>query len=203
MTDLRRELGARDPEWTMLLPAGWERLDVDEASLQDLLRRLRTRLMQQHAVQAYAAVSQRLRASVEQLRDRGGVAMLLPLESVEGHQYLPASVSAAFVGGSEGELDKAVERMVRDGATALADDRRWVRVRRTVQGLEGEERAAQTTVRYLTPVPGTKRRRALVLTATIVHDETWRSGDEFLEGVVALIDAHVTTFRWSPREGGE
>ncbi|QCR20098.1 hypothetical protein [Agrococcus sp. SGAir0287] len=199
MTDLRRELGAVDPEWTMMLPAGWERIDADDRSLDELLERLKQRLMREHGVVAYAQTSERLRRAIADLQARGGTALMLPLEQVEGAQYIPASLSAAFIGASREELDATVAGLVADGAIAFGGDRRWVRAQSTQHGVEGEEAAALTTVRYLTPVPRTQRTRALVLTGSVLHDVGHEEGDPFLEGVLRVLDTHVATFRWLPR----
>ena len=197
MTDLRQALGATDPEWTMLLPAGWERIDADDRSLDELLERMKRRLMREHGVVAYAQTSERLRRAVADLRARGGAALMLPLESVEGAQYIPASLSAAFIGASREELDATVAGLVADGAVAFGGDKRWVRAQATQHGVEGEDAAALTTVRYLTPVPRTQRTRALVLTASVLHDVGHEVDDPFLEGVLRVLDTHVATFRWS------
>ena len=53
---LRAALGAdRDPEFAMMLPEGWIRLDADDAARDELLERVRARLMGAHRPDLWAA----------------------------------------------------------------------------------------------------------------------------------------------------
>lgn len=197
---LRAALGAdRDPEFAMLLPEGWARLDASDESRDLLLARLRERLMAAHRPDLWAAA----RASVERafagLRRSGGVAVMMQLEREGDAPFVPASVTAAIETGPDGAtLDDLVAGLIARGATPLGEDRRFIRLETREVRTEEAVRIGLTTVRYLTPVPGSGRRRALLLTAVLPHEPDTPEDDPLLAATRFAIDAHVATLRWLP-----
>ena len=113
---------------------------------------------------------------------------------------VPVSILASVTQGTpEVSLDRMVaDAIERRGARALDGSRHFLRWadERTVE-LTGESLGAHTVV-YLTPIPGTNRRKALQLTATLAHpvdvDPTpirrWRRGS-------SCSTAASPTFAWT------
>ncbi|QTV80218.1 hypothetical protein [Microbacterium sp. NIBRBAC000506063] len=88
-----------------------------------------------------------------------------------------------------------------DGATPLLGDKRIMRVEReTSDTLDGEP-VLTTTIAYLTPIPGSGRRRALLLTAVIIRPPDAPADDAPLLQMKALFDVCVSTLTWVPVDG--
>ena len=93
---LRAALGAdRDPEFAMMLPEGWIRLDADDAARDALLERVRMRLMAAHRPDLWAAARNSVTEAFAALQRSQGVAVMLQVESGDGVPFIPASVTAA------------------------------------------------------------------------------------------------------------
>ena len=88
--------------------------------------------------------------------------------------------------------------VAREGATPLLGDKRFLRAEReTTQSLDGDT-GIVTTVLYLTPFPGSGRRRALQLTLVIVRPPDAPADDEPMVQMRALFDLCVSTLTWLP-----
>ncbi|MBH0008879.1 hypothetical protein [Salinibacterium sp. SWN1162] len=127
------------------------------------------------------------------------VAFFAPGDSAPDSSRLPATLTASVRRGQNGEsLDNTIAGLIRrDGATALADDKRFLRWERdSIERMEGTQ-VATTTVVYLTPVPDTGRKRALQFTLVITHNPDEVGDEEFVSALGALFDAHLSTFSWS------
>ncbi len=124
---------------------------------------------------------------------------MLQLESREGAPFVPASITATILSADQG-LDEHMAQLIADGATALEGDRRFVRSEATDEVTQDGVRLGVTTVRYFTPVPGSRRRRALVLSAVMPHPPGIDPEDRLLAATKLLIDAHVGTLRWRRAE---
>ncbi|QTX05519.1 hypothetical protein [Agromyces archimandritae] len=198
--DLRAALGAKpDPEFTMMLPDGWVRMDASDASRDAVLAAAKARLMTAHRPDLWATTRSTIQQAFENLRKNRGVAIMMQLESDEDRPFIPASLTAAIQTAPVGVgMDDYVAHLIGDGATPLGDDKRFVRQEKREEVTQDGVRIGLTTVRYLTPVPGTKRSRALLLTAVMPHETTTPDDDPLLTAVRFTIDAHVSTLRWMP-----
>ena len=202
VASLRAELGAAQPSFDIRLPPGWVRMDASDVSRDALLERTRARFLEAHRPDLWAQSRGSIMRAFDDLRRMRGDALMLPLEAGRGAPFVPASVTAATV-FAEGGLDEHVARLVAQGATALDGDRRFLRDESTEEAVIDGVRIAATTVRYLTPVPRTRRTRALLLTAALPHPADLPPDDRLLSATRALIDGMVSTFRWLPtRERG-
>ncbi|MGR0319269.1 hypothetical protein [Agromyces sp. ZXT2-3] len=201
---LREALGAaRDPEFTMMLPEGWSRLDATDEARDRLLADLRSRFAAAHRPDLWAAARAAVTNAFTGLRQSGGVAVMLQTSSGDGVPFVPASVTASVQSGLDGAtLDEFVAGLIARGATPLGEDKRFIRLEEREVRSEDGVRIGVTTVRYLTPVPGSGRRRALLLTAVLPHEPETPDDDPLLAATRFTIDAHVATLRWLPPAGG-
>lgn len=197
--DLRSALGAApDPDFAMELPPGWARHAPDDTTQRAMLAGIRTRMMQAHRPDLYAQAQSMLSESFETMRRSDVVAFFSATEPGDGTLWLPASILASVRRAQpEVTLDEVVRHAILEyDATALDDAKRIVRFERdaleTVQG----ESVRVLSVVYLTPMPGTHRRRALQLTATISRPVDMDADDPIVDGQRMLFDACVSTLRW-------
>lgn len=199
-----RELlgGSKDPDFTMVLPPDWERRSVDEAEQERVLGAMRARFVEAQRPDLYARMRQLVNESFQQMRKVSTLATFGPAENAPEAAFLPASLTATVQHAEPGEnLDGFVRGAItNDGATPLLGDKRFLRVEReTTQTLDGD-RALVTTVAYLTPVPGSQRRRALLLTLVILRPEDVPADDPPMVQMKALFDLCVSTLTWVPAE---
>lgn len=198
---LREALGgAPDPDFGLVLPPGWERRDVTDAEQTRMLSQIRGRLMEAHRPDLYARMRVLVGDAFAQMRKVSTVAMFTPGDSPDA-VFIPASLTASIQHAEPGEnLDGYVRSAIqRDGATPLLGDKRVMRVEReTTDTLDGEQ-VLVTTVAYLTPVPGSQRRRALLLTLVIMRPLDVPADDAPLVQMKALFDLCVSTLTWFPR----
>lgn len=198
-TDLRAELGApQEPEFDLTLPPGWTRRDVDEATYESMLTDLRRRLMQQHKPQAYAQVRPLFQQAFESMQREGAFAFFAPAEPDPDTLWLPASIVASVRRAEPGEtLDPFVRSLIQhDGATPLRGDKRTLRFERERTTRIETETVISESVYYLTPVPGTGRRRALQLVAGFGRSVDTPADDEHVVAMKFLFDATVASLRW-------
>jgi len=199
--NLREALGAApDPEFTMMLPDGWVRMDANESSRDAVLSAAKARLMSAHRPDLWASIRTSIQNAFEGLRRNNGVAVMMQLESDADTPFIPASVTAAVQTAPGGVgLDEYVAGIIARGATPLGDDKRFIRQETREELTQDGVRLGVTTVRYLTPIPGSHRRRALLLTAVMPHEPDTPDDDPLLSAVRFTIDAHVSTLRWAPQ----
>ncbi|MFA4842031.1 MAG: hypothetical protein WC580_10030 [Agrococcus sp.] len=193
-SSLRDALGAPDPRFDMTLPDGWVRMDASDASREALLARARARFLSAQRPDLWAQVRASIQRAFDELRRVRGEAIMLQLESREGAPFVPASITATIL--ADHGLDGHMAQLIADGATALEGDRRFVRSESTDEVTQDGVRLGVTTVRYFTPVPGSRRRRALALSAVMPHPPGIDPEDRLLAATKLLIDAHVGTLRW-------
>lgn len=196
-TSLREALGAADPRFDMRLPAGWVRMDASDASRDALLAQARSRFLSAQRPELYAHVRSTITRAFDELRRVRGEAIMLQLESGDDAPFVPASITATTLSAEQG-LDEHMAQLIASGATALDGDRRFVRSEATDEVTQDGVRLGVTTVRYFTPVPGSRRRRALVLSAVLPHPPGIDPDDRMLAATKLLLDAHVSTVRWQP-----
>ncbi|MGW4929962.1 hypothetical protein ACWEOH_12480 [Agromyces sp. NPDC004153] len=186
------------PEYTLVLPSGWAEYDATAESERELLRLASTRLRQQHRPDLDAQLRALTGRAFAGLRSANTHRIYLQTEAWADELVLPLSITAAVrsaPGG--GTLDAIVAELIRDGATSLHGDKRFVRWERDTTVAVGTTTVGQRTAAYLTPFPD-RRTKALQFTAVAVHPvddptEAWRP---VVERMLELTDAVVSTFAW-------
>lgn len=200
---LRELLGGEpDPDFSLVLPPGWVRRGVDEDEQERMLAQIRTRTMQAHRPDLHARLRVMVDEAFTQMRKVSTVAMFTAADEAPESAYLPASLTASIQHAEPGQtLDSYVRAAIlADGATPLLGDKRIMRVEReTSDTLDGEQLLV-TTVAYLTPVPGSGRRRALLLTLVLLRGADVPADDPPLLQMKALFDLCASTLTWMPGE---
>lgn len=188
------------PEFRMMLPPGWKAHDTSEATESSLIAQARERLRPAHRVDLQGILESHVASAMRAARDQGALMLAMPGPDTASALFAPASMITTL---REATPDVSLDDLVVDviqrrGGVPLDDDKRilrWVERRKT---RIGSEDIGAYIVFYLTPVPGTKRQTALQFALTIAHPtDIDPDTDEQMTEWVALVDAHVTTFRWS------
>lgn len=199
MSSLKAELrGETLPEFSLSIPEGWVRRAPSDEVRDEMLAAAKRRLMQAHRPDLYGQTTAMVRKLFSDMQRVETVAFFGPAQDAPDVAYLPATLTASVRRGQDGEsLDNAVAQLIRnEGATALGEDKRFLRwERESVENVEGT-RVATTTVVYFTPVPETGRKRALQFTLVITHNPDEEGDKEFVSGLKMLFDAHLSTFAW-------
>lgn len=198
---LREELNAApDPEFEMELPPGWARRQPDDETLAGMLGDLKRRLMQAQRPDVYAQLKAALEQSFEEMRRNGVVAFFSAADPDPATLWLPASINASVRRAEPGKsLDDLARGMIREfGATPLLGDPRTLRFERAETRRDGSDTLIVRTLVYLTPIPGSRRRRALQLVAGFASTPETPDDAPELERMRALFDACVSTLRWRP-----
>ena len=197
-----RELlgGTPDPDFMLILPPDWVRREVNEQEQARMLAKVRGRLLEAHRPDLYGKMRAMLDEAFTQMRKVSTVALFSPADDAPEGAFLPASLTASIQHAEPGQtLDGYVRAAIQsDGATPLFDDKRIMRVERETSDTIDGEQVLTTTIAYLTPVPGSGRRRALLLTAVIVRPPEAPADDLPLLQMKALFDVCVSTLTWVP-----
>jgi hypothetical protein len=189
------------PPFRLTLPAGWKAHSSSEESEQALLSEAKARLLQAHQPAALAALQVQVHESFVAARKQGAFLTIMPGADAPDALMAPVSVIASLMSSTaEAPLDSQISRAIEErGARPLDGSRaflRWVD-RRTVQ-LGGDAVGADTIV-YITPIPGTRRTRALRFTATLAYPlEIDPVNDPKVQAWTMLLDSHMSTFAWAP-----
>lgn len=203
MISLREELGGGRrgvPPFRLMLPTGWTIFDTSEQTEQQLLAAARKKLREVHRPDAYAVLSEQVESSLGAARTQGAFMMIMAGDEAPPWSIVPISILGTVTRGTaELSLDRRVaDAIERRGARALHGSGhflRWVD-QRTVT-LSGESVGAHTVV-YLTPIPGSNRREALQLTATLTHPvDVDPTSDPLMATWLELLDANIATFAWT------
>lgn len=204
MNSLRSELlgvaePAGIPEFRMMLPPGWRAHDTSEETESSLLAQARERLRRLHRVDLQGILESHVASAMRIARDQGALMLVMPGPETSNGLFAPASmISTVREATTDLSLDDLVVDVIqRRGGVSLDENKRmlrWIERRKT---RVGSEEIGAYIVFYLTPVPGTMRRKALQFALTIAHPtDIDPDTDEQLAGWVSLIDAHIATFRW-------
>ena len=200
---LREQLGGvPDPDFTLALPPGWVRREVTDEVRDGMLSKVRARLLDAHRPDLYGRMRQLVTEAFTQMRQVSTVAMFTAGDDAPDSAYMPASLTATVQHAEPGQnLDAYVRSAIlSEGATPLLGDKRIMRVEReSSETLDGEQLLV-TTVVYMTPVPGSERRRALLLTLVIMRPPEAPADDAPLMQMKALFDLCVSTLTWTPRD---
>lgn len=197
---LREALGAkRDPEFELKLPDGWERHvpgDADKASLDASLKK---RLMSLNRPDLHASLRVQLDQAFANMKEQNVVAYFAATKESDSGVYVPGSIVATIRRSPSGEsLDGYVTHAIREyGAKPLFGDKRFIRFEReSTKAVDGGP-VVVTTIVYVTPIPGSNRRRGLQLSSTIVREPEKSATDpDFVTWKMAL-DMCVSTLRWT------
>lgn len=195
---LRAELGApADPGFELELPQGWVRQDASPQTEQAMLQAARRRLMEAHRPDLYGQLKAQLEESFAAMRRMDAIAHFGPEPGAPDEAFLPASLIATIRTPQPGvPLQQEMAERIRQGATALHGDRRFIRDERELDRTIGTAAAKQRTVVYVTPIPGSRQARALQLTLVITRGAEFPADDPALVAMLRLFDACVATLRW-------
>lgn len=204
MNDLRAELllgrPVAVPEYSLVLPNGWEELTADAASERDLMDRAARRLREQHRPDLLAQARAMSGRAFAGLRSADAQKIYVQTEAWADDLVLPMSITTTLrTAPTAAGLDDQVATLIRtQGATALHDDKRFVRWVSDSEIAMGTATVGQHTVAYLTPVPGSARMRALQLTAVIVHPTgaEYTRAHPLISGMELLADSIASTLSW-------
>lgn len=200
---LREQVGAPpDPGFDMDLPPGWQRHAVDKQAMQAMLTATKKRCMDEHRPQLYAELKAMLERSFDEMHRAGVIAYFCPTDPGADTLAIPASINATIRAAEPGQtLDHLVRLMIQHhGGKPLLGDKRTVRVERERTMSSGEETVINHSVVYLTPVPGSKRRRALQLVAAFPRTPDMPPDAPELDAMRAVFDSCVSTLRWRRTE---
>ncbi|WP_406027239.1 protein TPRXL [Nocardioides sp. NBC_00850] len=198
-----RELlgGTKEPEFELRLLPGWERHSPDEADRAAMDAALKKRFMSINRPELHASMRTQLDQAYALMKQQQVKAYFAATAETDSLAIIPgAIVATTFHADGGGTLDTHVAAIIRDhGAKPLFGDKRFIRYEReSTKTAQGDEPVVATTIVYMTPVPGSKRRRGLQLTATIARPLDMAATDEkFLAWKLAL-DVCVSTLRWMP-----
>lgn len=198
-----RELlgGTKEPEFELKLLPGWERHSPDDADKAAMDAALKKRFMSANRPELHAAMRGQLEQAYALMKQHQVKAYFAATAETDSLAIIPGAIVATTFHAHSGEtLDTHVAAIIRDhGAKPLFGDRRFIRYEReSTKTAEGDEPVVATSIVYMTPVPGSKRRRGLQLTATIARPLDMAATDEkFLSWKLAL-DVCVSTLRWVP-----
>ncbi len=196
---LRDELGASDPGFEIALPTGWVRREASESEREGLQSALRGRLLQAQRPDLYGRLRPMVDDAFRSMAEASVLAFFTPATGDDEALALPASLVASVrrAAPDQETLDPLIGALIRQaGATPLLDDKRFLRCEReSRQTLDGVEYLA-TNVIYLTPIPGSRRRRALQITATIARPMDAPSDDQPMVMMRALFDLCVSSLTW-------
>lgn len=196
---LREQLGATQPDFEIVVPEGWRRVAVDAAGEALVDGMLDAKMMQTGRPDLMAYLRRMLRDGFEEMRQSGALAVFMPLEqSSRGHIGIPASIIAVMRKSEpEASLDDYVKHAIRRyDAKPLFEDLRTVRFETEKEHEVDGGVIVVSSTHYVTPMPGTRRQRALELIATYSKPEgVARTSDE-LDALHALFDLCASTIRW-------
>lgn len=198
---LRDELGApaATPDFEIDLPQGWARHAADDASLESMLAVAKRRCMETHNLQLFSEIKTQLERSFADMRKGGVIAYFCPTDLGDTTVAVPASINASIRNGEAGQsLDDVARGLIRSrGAKPLLGDPRTLRFETEKLTRLGDETVINHSAVYLTPIPGTGRRRALALVAGFARTPDISADDESMEAMRFMFDACVSTLRWS------
>ncbi|MBC7278228.1 protein TPRXL [Nocardioides sp.] len=205
-SSLREMLGAaKDPDFSLKLLPGWERHTPNSADRAAIDEALRRRMMAANRPDLHAALKVHLDQTFRSMQEQGVIAYFAATSEAEGEgrAYVPGSIVATIRRSPAGEsLDAYVADAIRNlGATPLFQDKRFIRFEReSTKTVEGEP-VEVSTICYITPVPGSNRRRGLQLTASLARPPEMKATDEMFVGWKMALDVCVSTLRWERPAG--
>ena len=205
MTEFRKSLreelsGPGDPDFTLELPRGWSRREVNAESKADFVEAVSRTLMQAHQPMIMASVQRMLDEAFDGMRRAGAFAYFAPIDPPADAPAMTASIIARVRRASAGEsLDDLVGGLIHTyGAEPLRGDYRILRYEEETNVRIESQTIVNNSITYLTPVPGARRGRALELVASIVRPVEMAADLPRLVAQKNLIDLCVASLRWTP-----
>jgi hypothetical protein len=191
-------LGERPPKFRIALPDGWERHEPTLETSEQLLRAARSRLMEAHRPDLYAQISAATKSAFSAMKRAEVVALFMPGPRTPDSLYLPLSLTASIRRGRDGaSLDATVAQLIREkGARPLGDDKRFVTWRQDSVEQLADGSVPTVSVFYLTPIPGSGRKRGLLFTLTTPRPNGDQETLDFADAAISLFDHCVSTLVW-------
>lgn len=206
-SSLREQLGgAKDPDFALKLLPGWERHSPDDADRATLDAALKQRFMSINRPEFHAAMRVHLEQAYKLMKQQRVKAYFAATAETDSLAIIPGAILATTIHSDGGAtLDTHVAQIIRDHeAKPLFGDRRFIRYEReSTKTAEGDEPVVATSIVYMTPIPGSKRRRGLQLTATLARPLDMAATDEKFVAWKLALDVCVSTLRWVPAESAE
>lgn len=201
---LRDLLGAsKDPEFDLKLIDGWERHVPDAADRDALEAAMKQRFMAGNRPDLHATLRAQLDQAFTLMKQQSVIAYFAPTGETTSKTYIPGSMFATIRRAPNGEsLDGYVAQAIQQyGAKPLFGDKRFIRFEReTTKHLDGGS-IVMTSIAYVTPMPGSNRRRGLQLTASIARPVEMAATDPKAVGWKTALDLCVSTLRWTAPSG--
>lgn len=182
------------PLFRMLLPPEWASFPVTPELGDEFEHRARAVFARAGRPDLDGVFTGQLKQAMNGLVGSGAKYVFLPTERAEGKNPLSLSMIATFIDSPDASLDEWVMARVRDGAELLDAEGRILYWRTLRPGLDGETQRAQCT--YVIPVPGTERKKALILTGSTIVAVDAPENDEYLGAVHMIFDAMASTVTW-------
>lgn len=196
--NLREQLGVSgDPDFVIELPSGWSRRDIGPDSMESMLESLKRQFMQAHQPKMYGAMKRLVGEAFDGMKQSGAIGFYAPVDAPEGTLIMPASIIARIRRGDAGApLDGYVRSLIdQRNAKPLFDDARVLRYEESTEvRLEGET-FVNNSVTYLSPIPGSARKRAVEFVASLIslpgsENPAWIAGQK------SLIDLCIASLQW-------
>ncbi len=190
--------GSSVPEFEIKLLPGWQRHNTSEADRSAFDDRLKRRFMEVHRPDLYATARSMLNESYAKMKQQGAVAYFAPTGDDDEKVLIPGSIVVSEHRSPDGgTLDSLVKAVMRDhGAEPLFGDVRFMRYEREQTVTMEDSTIIQSSLIYLTPIPGTGRRRALQFVASFGRPVDMPADDDKVQAWKFAFDACVSTLRW-------
>jgi len=188
------------PEYRIVLPQGWTEYRPDDLTEQELLRAAKIRLREAHRPDLAAELVGITKRAFAQMRRTDALAFYMGVPSDE-NGVLPLSITVSKRIAPDGlTLDTQVADLIRNhGAKPLNDDQVVIRWESSQTHTMGKERIATQTISYLTPIPGTARREALLFVGVVPHPIELDRHDTAVESYIYACDVIMSTFTWGSK----
>lgn len=199
----REQLGRTpDPDFELQLLPGWERRSPDDADRERLEAALKARFMSIQRPDLHAYARGILRESYSAMQKEGAVAFYAATAQADDTVWIPGSIVASVRHPPAGAtLDDMVRHAIREyDAAPLFGDKRFVRFEREKALTIEDAELIQTSIVYLTPIPGTQRRRALQFTASFGRSPDLAPDDKKIVTYKSAFDLVISTLRWHAPE---
>jgi hypothetical protein len=188
------------PEYRIMLPPGWTEYLPDNITEQELLREAKIRLRDAHRPDLAAELVGMTKRAFSQMRRTKALAFYMGVPPDEGN-VLPLSITVTKRVAANGfTFDSEVADLIRNqGATPLNDDQVVLRWETSQTHTVGRDKITTETISYLTPIPGTERREALMFVGVVPHPFELSRHDSVIESYVYACDVIMSTFSWGKK----
>ena len=201
---LRGDLGLRsDPDFDLSLPPGWARHAPDDSTLDQMVNRVRQRCMEMHQPQLFAELKTQLEQSFADMKRAGVIAYFCPTDPGPDTLAIPSSINASIRRAEPGAtLDDLARSLIREhGATPLLGDKSMLRFETERTSRLGTDTVVSHSVVYMTPIPASRRRRALVLVAGFGRPAGVPADSDSMNAMRFLFDSCAASLTWrEPRD---